>query len=52
MTHDRSSWEKLSDSPIEGSATLTIDASSTTTNCAAARSTSASQRRSEVSDME
>ena len=35
-----------------GSATLTIEASSTTTNCAAARSTSASQRRSvEAEDM-
>jgi len=45
-THDRSSWLKFSASPIEGNATLTIDASSTTTNCAAARRTSASQRRS------
>src|SRR3954466_946340 len=45
-THDRSSWEKCSAWPIEGSATLTIEASRTTTNCAAARRTSASQRRS------
>ena len=38
--------------PIDGSATLTIEASRTTTNCAAARRTSASQRRSWVEDME
>ena len=46
-THDRLSWEKSSASPMDGSATLTIDASSTTTNCAAARSASANQRRSD-----
>src|SRR5215208_6626797 len=46
MTQDRSSWEKERSRPIDGSATLTIEASSTTTNCAAASRTSASQRLS------
>ena len=45
-THDRLSWEKSSALPIEGSATFTIDASSTTTNWAAASSASASHLRS------
>src|SRR3954468_1023561 len=45
-THDRLSWENSSARPIDGRATLTMEASSTTTNCAAASRTSASQRRS------
>src|SRR4051794_32143156 len=40
-THDRLSCEKLRAFPTDGSATLTIDASSTTTNWAAASSASA-----------
>src|SRR4051812_7110797 len=45
-THDRLSWEKSRALPMDGRATLTMEASSTTTNCAAASRTSASQRRS------
>src|SRR3954453_1792600 len=41
-TQDRLSWEKFRALPIEGSATLTIEASRTTTNWAAASSASAS----------
>jgi hypothetical protein len=41
-TQDRSSWENSSARPIEGSATLTMDASRTMTNCVSARSASAS----------
>src|SRR3954454_17533494 len=40
-TQDRFSWEKWRSRPMDGSATLTIEASSTTTNCAAASRTSA-----------
>src|SRR3954453_18411591 len=46
MTHDRLSREKSSARPMDGSATLTMLASRTTTNCAAASRASASQRRS------
>src|SRR3954453_8778796 len=53
MTQDRSSWEKSSARPMEGSATLTMDASRTTTNCAAASRASANQRLSvDVDDAE
>jgi hypothetical protein len=45
-THARLSWEKLRSSPIEGSATFTIDASSTTMNWAKQRRIRAIQRRS------
>src|SRR3954454_12952742 len=45
-THDRLSWEKTRALRMDGRATLTMEASSTTTNCAAASRTSASQRRS------
>src|SRR3954447_13886834 len=41
-TQDRLSWEKFRALPIDGSATLTIEASRTTTNWAAASSASAS----------
>jgi hypothetical protein len=41
-THERSSWLNFRSLPIEGSATLTIDASRTTTNCASASSARAS----------
>src|SRR3954468_24445347 len=40
-TQDRFSWEKWRSRPMDGSATLTIEASSMTTNCAAASRTSA-----------
>jgi hypothetical protein len=43
-TQGRFSWEKSSASPIVGRATLTIEASSTTTNCAEQSRISASQR--------
>src|SRR5215210_2844710 len=46
MTQERFSWENCRSRPIEGSATLTIDASSTTTNWASARSARASHFRS------
>ena len=49
MTQDRFSWEKFRSLPIDGSATLTIDASSTTTNWARASSASASHFRSGAS---
>jgi len=44
-TQARLLCEKSSARPIEGSATFTIDASSTTTNCATQSRTSAIQRR-------
>jgi hypothetical protein len=44
-THGRFCWEKLSPLPIEGSATLTIDASRTTMNCAKQSRARAIQRR-------
>jgi hypothetical protein len=40
-THDRLSCENSRSRPIEGSATLTIDASSTMTNCVMASRASA-----------
>ena len=40
-TQERSSWENCRSRPMDGSATLTIEASRTTTNCAAARRASA-----------
>src|SRR3954452_11978121 len=46
MTHERLSREKSSARPMDGSATLTMLASRTTTNCAAASRASANQRRS------
>src|SRR4051812_32751399 len=46
MTQERFSWENCRSRPMEGSATLTIDASSTTTNWASARSARASHFRS------
>src|SRR5918992_6129202 len=45
MIHDRSSVGTPRSALIDGSAMFMIDASSTTTNCATARSASASQRR-------
>jgi hypothetical protein len=45
-THARFSCEKFSASPIDGRATFTIDASSTTMNWAKQRSINAVQRRS------
>ena len=42
----RLAWEKLSASPIDGSATFTIEASSTTMNCAKQSRIRATQRRS------
>src|SRR5918994_3986107 len=50
-THDRSSDENPRSVPIDGSATLTIDASSTTTNWAAASSASASHLLVLLGDM-
>ena len=47
-TQESESCEKCSARPIEGSATLTMDASSTTTNCAVASRPSAIQRRRSV----
>src|SRR4051794_3506544 len=44
-TQARFAWEKLSPLPIEGRATLTIDASRTTMNCAKQRRARAIQRR-------
>src|SRR5688500_19579200 len=49
MTQDRFSWENCRSLPIDGSATLTIEASSTTTNWASASSASASHFRSVAS---
>ena len=43
-THGRPLSEKPSALPIEGSATFTIEASSTTMNCATASTASAAQR--------
>jgi hypothetical protein len=40
-TQDRSSWAKSRSRPMDGSATFTIEASRTTTNCAVASSASA-----------
>src|SRR5215211_1769661 len=51
-THDRSSCENSRSFPIEGSATLTIDASSTTTNWAAASSASATHLLVLLGDMQ
>src|SRR3954466_13538165 len=50
MTQDRLSWEKCRSRPMDGSATLTIEASSTTTNWASASSASASHLRSDAID--
>jgi hypothetical protein len=44
-THERFSCEESSAAPIDGSATLTIEISRTTTNWVAASRASASQRR-------
>src|SRR5829696_2267531 len=49
MTQERFSWENCSSLPIDGSATLTMEASSTTTNCASASSASAIHFRSGAS---